>query len=381
MGRLKFRSYESVQDIRTLESSWRRLHEDCTHPSIYNGFDFFISSTTAFTDPDIRLYVLVASEGSEVVAIFPFQLSHLRREGTRLELLGYAAQWEIDKPYPLIRDGYERIAWTELVHFLAANRRRWHRFDLMEVRKDLTAATLLPKLLSKRGYFVRVREDRETPLINLNRPWEERWRAHQKMRKKVSRMQNTFGNRLRFQVLEGLDTWESCLATYMELESKGWKAGRVGIGKNSQTTAFYREFFSRIAANGALRFGMLYVDSEVVAAEIAYIYKQTVYFAHGTYDERFSKYSPGMVSTSLFLRYFHESGFQDGDYLAGYTGYLIPWADRIVPSYKITGIRFSPFVFISLVTEYARKILKPSKPLTHDDPSHPRGPIPAERLH
>ena len=356
MGHLTFTSHESVSAVKRLEAPWRGLHADCTYPSLYNDFDFFISSTIAFSEPNISLYVLAASDGPDVVAIFPFQLSLLRRNGTTLRLLEYAAQWEIDKPYPLIRTGYEDLAWAALALFLRKHRKRWDRFDLMEVRDALPATTLLPRLLRKPVYWIRVRADRQTPLVSLNRPWEDRWRAHQKMRKKVARIQNTFGERMRFQVFQDADAWESCLATYMDLEARGWKAGRVGIGKNLQTVAFYREFFPRIAASGALRFGFLFVDDEVIAAEVAYINQRTVYFAHGTYDERYAKYSPGMVSRSLFLRYFHGSQYDEGDYLAGYTGYLLPWADRIVPSYKVTVFRISAPVLYSSVVKAARSL-------------------------
>ncbi|MBK1717780.1 GNAT family N-acetyltransferase [Thiocystis violacea] len=358
MTSLTFEAYESPEAVAALEPVWRQLHADCTYPSVFNGFDFFMASTLAFPAPDSAPYVLVARDRENLVAIFPFQSAGMRRGGLRLRLLEYAAQWETDKPYPLIRRGYEPHAWRELARFLAANRKHWHLFDLVEMREGLTGLSELPRLFRLPRYWVRVRDDFSTPLVALDGSWEARWRAHPKMRKKVARMENAFGDRLRFEVRAGPDDWEACLTAYRVLEAKGWKAGSVGIGRDEPTLSFYRDLFSRLAVRDGLRFGLLFVDEALVAAEIAYVEGRTVYFAHGTYDEGYAKYSPGMVSTSLFLRHFHESDCLEGDYLAGFTGYLLPWADRVLPSHHLTVVRLCAPVLYVFVLKAFHRLLK-----------------------
>lgn len=341
MGRLTFEVLDSVQGVAGLETVWRRLHKDSGYASVYNGFDFVFASIKAFSEPGISLYFLVARDADEVVAIFPMQLAVRRYRGARLRVVEYAAMWEIDKPYPVIRRGSEDLAWRELGEFLIANRAKWHRIDLMEIREGLPGADILRGMFGRPRYLVNIREDRGSPIVDLRSPWEDRWSAHRKMRKKVTKMQSTFGDRLRFEVVDGADNWASCLEIYTNIEAKGWKAGRVGIGKNAATLAFYRDFFPRLSALGGLSFGILYVDDTPVSAEIAYVHDGVVYFSHGTFDEEFAKYSPGMVSTCLFLKHFHDSGLKEGDYLAGYAGYMIPWADRIVPSAHLVVHRLS----------------------------------------
>jgi CelD/BcsL family acetyltransferase involved in cellulose biosynthesis len=281
--------------------------------------------------------------------------------------LEYAAQWETDKPYPLIRQGHEARAWQALSRFLAAKRRDWHLLELVEMREGSTGLLRLPRLFRPPAYWLRIKRDFNTPLVALDGPWENRWRTHPKMRKKLARMEKTFGDRLRFQVYRSPDDLDFCLDAYVALESKGWKSGRVGIGRDARTLFFYRDFLARLAARDCLRVGLLFIDATPVAAEIAYIEGRYVFFAHGTYDEQLARFSPGMVSTTLFLRHFHAGGYLEGDYLAGFTGYLSPWADRILPSYHVKIARICLPVLVLLALKAVRRLSRSASRVEVED--------------
>ena len=341
----------------TLERTWCQLHATSSYPSIYNTFDFFISSITNFWEHDVELFVLTATYNDVAIALFPFQLSLLTFYGTRLTRLEYAAQWESDKPYPVIQQGFEKLAWKELCRFLRTCYRRWDEVVLIEVRDGLAAAKQLPILCDSPLYWVRVKEDRRSPIVAFDQPWEARWSAHRKMRKKVTRMQKTFGERLQFEVADGSGNWLDYLEIYIQIESRGWKAGRIGVGKDTRTLKFYQDLFGRLAKRNQIRFGILSIDNQPVALEIAYLQGRSVYFVHGTFDEAFSQYSPGMVSTALFLRHFHDGQFDEGDYLAGYAGYVVPWADRVVSSRKVIVRRLSAPLIYTLAVKALRKLV------------------------
>ena len=357
MNGLTFVSHETPESLAALEGAWRELHGVCTYRSIYNSFDFIMTSVIAFSEPDIELFVLSATQADTVVAIFPFQISQHDFYAVRLKVVEYAAQWEIDKPYPLFREGFEELAWRELAGFLSANRQRWHRFNLIEIREGLAAIEALPRVFGLPRYWVRGRDDRRSPLVALGEPWEKRWEQHRKMRKRVRRMERSYGERLRFEVFDQPDTWWNCLETYVAIESRGWKAGRVGVGKDPRTLAFYQDLFARLAAGGHLSFGVLSVDEQPVAVEIAYILGGIVYFAHGTFDEHYAAYSPGMVSTAYFLRHFHGASFREGDYLAGFAAYMAPWADVVVPSHRLVIHRVSAAVLYFFAVKAVLKLL------------------------
>lgn len=367
-----FTIHDSVEKVVSLEGAWRELHQHCTYRSLYNGFDFFIASVKAFTTQEIGLLVLSARVDGELIAIFPLQTSSITLARLRLRQIEYAVQWEIDKPYPLIRSGRDVEAWDGLFRFLSGNRVKWHRFELIEVREGLPGIAELSERFRPPWFWVRKGQDQRSPMITLTDSWDVRWNAHSKMRKKVSRIERKFGDRLRFEVVESRDRWPELLEMYVDIESRGWKAGRIGIGKNARVLAFYQDLFERLARRGQIAFGVLSVDSKPIAIEIAYMEAGTVYFSHGTYDEAFGDYSPGMVSTTLFLRHFHSVGYREGDYLAGFAGYVVPWCDKVVGSERLVVLRSSFPVFYVLAVKALLKLI-PTR--LRKQPRQPRTPV------
>jgi CelD/BcsL family acetyltransferase involved in cellulose biosynthesis len=226
----------------------------------------------------------------------------------------------------------------------------------MECRAGLPGPEILHAGLRGPRYWRRSRPDRKSPVLSLEVPWEERWKAHKKMRKKVARIRRDFGERLAFEVTGSPDRCGQLVQAYLDIESRGWKAGQVGLGRDPDATAFYRDLFERLARRDALRFGVLSVDDEPVSIEIAYLEGERVYFSHGTFDEDYASYSPGMVSTCLFLEHFHGSGYVEGDYLAGYAGYMVPWCDELVESTKVMVYRISPAVIYVFATKLLERL-------------------------
>jgi CelD/BcsL family acetyltransferase involved in cellulose biosynthesis len=354
---LVFTAVEDIDTVERLGDEWRGLHARSRYRSVYNSHDFVAACIRGFRDTDIRTLVLTARKDGELVAVFPFQVNLLEYHGARLNVIEYTAPWEMDKPYPVIARGSEEDAWAGLVDYLRRDARRWHRLDLMECRAGLPGPDLLRAGLQRPWYWFRSRPDRKSPVLSLETPWEERWQAHRKMRKKVARMRRDFADRLRFDVTSDSDPCPDLLQAYIDIESRGWKAGRVGIGRDPGATAFYRDLFARLARRGALRFGVLSIDGAPVSIEIAYIDGDTVYFSHGTFDETYASYSPGMVSTCLFLEHFHGIGYVEGDYLAGYAGYMVPWCDRLVESARVSVYRLTPSVLYVFAAKALERLL------------------------
>ena len=101
----------------------------------------------------------------------------------------------------------------------------------------------------------------------------------------------------------------------------------------------------RLAKNDQVVFGILYDGKVPVSVELSYIYRDTVYFAHGTYNPEYRKLSPGSVSTSKFIEYFCDKNYKDGDFLAGFAHYINDWAGTLLSTkdtvvYKLNGIFF-----------------------------------------
>jgi CelD/BcsL family acetyltransferase involved in cellulose biosynthesis len=177
------------------------------------------------------------------------------------------------------------------------------------------------------------------------------------MRKRIERMKKQFGAGFEFKHICDPAAHESCLNQYLKLESRSWRKNTaVGISQSEQNISFHRRLFDALAQKSQLFFGFLYIEGELVAAEIAYTHDNTVYFTHGCYDESFKKFSPGMVSVSLFLKGFFNGQYKNGDFLGGFAHYINPWADHIVLSDRITVARVTPKVLLGCVFAVRAKL-------------------------
>ncbi len=362
MTGLVFVAYETLEAIQDLAPGWRELHARSVYPSLYNSPDFVIACVMHFRDEDMRPWVLAVKDAERLVAVFPFQVSSLEYYGAKLKVIQYNAPWESDKPYPVIAQGFEAVVWSEFGEYLRTSGESWHQLDLMEWREELPGKKALLSNFASPMYWSRMRPHRKSPVLSLRVPWEDRWNTHRKMRKKVSRMRRAFGDDLRFEVFDGREKRAELLDAYMSIESRGWKAGEIGIGRGDDATAFYRDLFGRLANRDSLRFGVLSVGDRPISIEIAYIEGKEVYFSHGTFDEEYAKYSPGMVSTCLFLEHFHRTEYDRGDFLAGYAAYIVPWVDKLVDSKQVSIYRITPTVLYVFLARALRRILRRRAP-------------------
>lgn len=315
----------SLSEIRNFKQNWIDLHNNCKNKSIYNSFSFIINSISNFKDSTLKNHIIAIYLNHQLIAIFPFQLYIERRYFFNFKILEYSAQDEIDKPSPVIKQQHEDLAWTGLFEFLNNNRSSWDILILMEVNEFNHEIPLTKEFSKLSNYPYNIKPDKSGPIIQLDKPWDMFWSSHKKMRKKIHKIESNYKDKLVFKVNH--DSWEILLDEYIALESRSWKTGKVGISKDQETIAFYKDLFEDFSCSKQLHFGFLYINDFLISAEIAYSMDDKVYFCHGCYDQEFRKYSPGMVSTSYFIKHFMNGEYTTGDFLCGYSGYLNAWSE------------------------------------------------------
>lgn len=349
-------TFDKVEDIFSLEDTWEELHANCTNQSIYNSFDFVFESIKAYTDNETHEQIITLTNrlNSQLIAIFPMQFVHSKDPlSFKITTYEYTALDEIDKPYPVIREGYSDISWKAFIKHLNNNVKHWHRLLLTEMPLENTDLDLIHKLCEQYNLKFRIGSDGKGPIINLDNNWDTFEKQHKKMRKKIAKMKRDFTDQLDFKVYT--NEWDVCLEQYIQLEKKGWKSeDNVGICRDDKTLSFYKSLFEKLSAKGNLYFGFLRVDKQLVSAEIAYSSGENVYFCHGCYDSDYEKYSPGMVSTSLLIKHFFSMDYTSGDFLCGYSGYLNSWSDKIIKTCSIYIDKSPNTIFVNRILKATR---------------------------
>ena len=95
-------------------------------------------------------------------------------------------------------------------------------------------------------------------------------------------------------VVEAPEELGPALETYLELEAKGWK-GRAGtaIPASAGESEFIRGVIRNLGAEGRVRIDELKLGDRVIASSITYRNGRTAWYAKISFDEDFSKNSPG----------------------------------------------------------------------------------------
>lgn len=318
-------------ELKTLESEWDQLLENSSHPSIFSSFDFIYTSCVHCQEDEEIFFLLFREEGSKkLVAIFPMSLDRSKFYGINLRMLYHGITpmgSDVDKPYPIIRKDAEDICWSRFRDYFRREFTQWDIIDYDEFKNDSFMVKHLRMLFPRPFYWTKIAAGPESPIVKLDGDWDEFWMGHRKLRKKSRKLEKKMGDRLVYKITSDPADAEQCLNDYIATELISWKAGEFVSEPDSQK--FYRELFAKLAAKGRLYFGMMYDQEKVMSVEIAYIFKDRVFFAHGTYDPAYAELSPGTVNSSRLIQFFHGKGYVEGDFLAGYSSYNNPWASRI----------------------------------------------------
>jgi len=334
---IRIERVELDPELEKFQPEWDALLEKSTKPTVFSTYDFFFTSCSHFKE-DEQVFLLFMRDDAtrELLAIYPLSLDRERVHGVEIKVLAHGITTyatDIDKPYPIIREGCEEACWTAFRDWLATMEVPWDVLDYDEFLPGSYLTTRLSELFPFPRYWTRISEGPESPIVRLDGDWDTFWMAHRKLRKKTRRLEKVMGDNLVYQIKQDPADVDQCLSDYIATELISWKAGRFVSHPAKQK--FYRDLLPKLAAKNRLVFGMLYDRDKVVSIEVAYLFSDRVFFAHGTYDPAYADLSPGTVNSGWLIRFLHGKGYTEGDYLAGFSSYNNPWACRIEQSVDV----------------------------------------------
>ncbi len=356
-----------------LESEWDALLKRSSCPSIYSTLDYiYISCKHCQLTEDIFFLLFRKEDTGELLAIFPLSIWDNRLYGVPLKTVEHGLTTQnsdVDKPYPIIDRQHEEACWKRFRTYFRKDFRAWDVLIYDEVSTDFFLARVLRKTFSLPFFWIKEKPGPVSPMVRLDGEWDVFWKAHSNLRKSTRRLEKKIGDAFSYTVTGDPTDVERCLNEYIATEQASWKAGEAV--SHPATQKLYHELLPKLAAKNQVFFGMMYDGDTVISAEISYVFQDRVYFAHGTYNQAYSKLSPGSVSTGRFIEYFYGKGYVEGDFLAGYAHYINGWASRIEKTSNITirrmGLKMSYLALRHLGRKVHRK-LKPPVQLNSEKP-------------
>ncbi len=328
--------------LMDLEDEWESLAQRSSRPTIYSTFDYVYTSCCHFRNDEEIFFLLFRQKAQgRLLAIFPMSVWRDKVHGVTLRRIEHGtapAASDADKPYPIIDRDHEEACWMRFSEYFRSEFRQWERIAYHEFWVPSGLNRQLSILFPRPYYWTKTRPGPISPILSFDEGWEGFWNAHQRCRSKNRRLEKALGDGFRFEVATDPADVERCLDAYVKGEQANAKPEHGAI--QVEKLPFYQELLPKLARKGRTCCGMLYDHDTLVAAEIAYVFMGTVYFALCMYNADYSRYSPGMVRTSRLIRYFFDQNVKEGDFLAGYSQYMNSWASHTEETVDITIGRF-----------------------------------------
>jgi CelD/BcsL family acetyltransferase involved in cellulose biosynthesis len=146
--------------------------------------------------------------------------------------------------------------------------------------------------------------------------------------------------RLTFRTASGSHGLQRDLDTTFRVEAAGWKTrSGTAILNQPRTQQLYREFAAAAAANGWLRLHLLELDGMAIAADFGCAYGGGECLLKTGFDERWARFSPGLVLRAEVLRSAIEEGLAFYDFLGPSDAYKLRWTDEIRPRVTLRAFR------------------------------------------
>jgi len=152
--------------------------------------------------------------------------------------------------------------------------------------------------------------------------------------------------------------------SFLEIEAAGWKGKNGGaIGLNPAAIQFYRSALQSAGRAGHLRLHALNVNGTPIAMEIGLQMNKRFYSPKVTYDENFSKCSPGQLLMRATLGELVRDGFLYYDFLGAKARHKLVWASKVrAHSHRYI---FRPSVSGRLHHALVSRVAPPLKKLKH----------------
>ena len=292
---------------QTAEDSWRDLAHRAIEPNPFYEADCIIPAATHQSFGD-EIELVVAADGDRFYGCMPI------RHVTRWRKLPYPIVTSQVRRMtylgtPLVDAEYGAEAVKAMLRVLMDERRvgRSRVFVLQELA-DGPVAALFRSAAAELGLPLVVFESFDRGSLKRDYPPAYQQAHSTKTLRSLQRKMRNLGKELG-ETVEVVDRGADpeAIEDYIALEASGYKAETgVAMATVPGEAEYFRSMCKGFAAEGRLHLLSL-TDSRNTPAMIAWVRSgDSIFQFKWSYDEKFAKYSPGLLLHTEALRYFHE---------------------------------------------------------------------------
>ena len=296
---------------------------------------------------DGELFIVLIVQNGAVQGIAPLQIrttSYFGRYYRELSFIG--SRWEVDRPTFLFPTGGSALI-RVLAGFLAQRRARWDTCKLHEQVTGSEGLQCLEDAFRTLGYVVGRSRDSNCPYLELRGSWKDflaaKSQTFRKNLKAAGRKLREVGD-LQYRVYDTPADVREQLETYRDIEARSWKAGEgVGVSRNSDYFAFYRELATVFGRKRAFNVRMLTVKGKAIAGTFGLAYDGVYYSLQIAHDREFSRCSPGTYLEALEMEECFRHGYREYEFLGGFLNNKSRWTSTSRYTTQLHVYQATPF--------------------------------------
>lgn len=314
-----------------LKGEWDSLAESSvttvflTHNWLNRWWQFYGSG--------LELWILIVRDGISLAGVLPLAL---RREPAGVRRLMFIGTGEVTPNHLNIIACEEKFAdvMGAVCNYLLASSSEWDFLDLDKLPGDHSAPELLQKFFRSRGLRAQMKATARCPYAVLPESFgiylQSIGYSTRAGYRRVKRYLERDFPGTRFCRVDSARELEEVFESLVVLHQARWvKKGYLGAFASQRTTRFHQAVSMDAFQSGCLRMFYSRIDGEVAAVYYCFRVANTVQYYIGGFDDRFAKYSLGMLITGYSIEQSISEMAELFDFLEGDEGYKSHWASGV----------------------------------------------------
>lgn len=268
------------------------LRHLCSETDVRNTVFVFVEQPNSTSIDLVGAGVFVRSRGE-----LRFPLSHLK---SFRSIHSYLSGILLD------REKGEKAV-RAMFQFLRRNDARWHGLDFACMPADGVQAELMFRVASEFGCAWHERERTARALFVPAEAGDAYLQANlsarrlKKLRQTRRRLEAI--GRVEWRTLFGTEVTESSVESFLDLEHKGWKAGKgMSLRSKPSHEAFFRELVDNFRRSGRIFFTELLLDGAVIASTSNLVAGDAGFAFKIGWHPDYADTSPGLLNEVAFVR-------------------------------------------------------------------------------
>ena len=335
MGRrtLIVEAVEKESTVLGLRSEWDRLVEESVYPNVVLTFEWIWPWWKNFGIGTMSVYTV--RENGVLLGIFPLAKVNRRYLGIPYVSLESMANVHTPRFDFIVKKGKEAEVFQSWIYHVTTEKDSWQVLDIKYLPRVSRTPHFLEAGIQSRVFRFRKVQSIVSPILVLDTNWEGFFASLSKsFRKNVRYAERKFEQQeaLSLVKVQGGPDLIKKLDRAFEIESCGWKGEEgTAMASSGNSYNFYREVALLCSEKGWFILYFLLVGKHEVAFDYCLQYGETMNLVKIGYEEdKFSKYSPGVVLRKRVLEdLFKEGKFKKYDMLGTCSPWKMKWTKDV----------------------------------------------------